>query len=62
MHHLAQVVIAAVRAAYTLRQDDIDGDLLRTAAELLTLRRDALTLIDGEPETTTSTATDVALG
>jgi hypothetical protein len=62
MDYLAQVVTAALRAAYALGRDDIDGDLLRAGAELLTLRRDALTPIDGDPRSDEPGASEVAFG
>ena len=62
MAHLAQVVTAALRTAHGLGHDDVSGDLLRAAAELLPLRRDALTLIGGDAAATECAPADVALG
>lgn len=51
MDHLNKVLTAALRAAWALGRSDVDGDLLQAPAQALTLRHDALTLLDGEPET-----------
>jgi len=49
MHHLAGLITLALRAARATGRTAVDGELLRAAADVLTLRRDAITAIDGEP-------------
>jgi len=49
MDHLARLVILALRRAHAAGAQDVDGALLRAAADLMTLRRAAITSVEGEP-------------
>ncbi len=49
MDHLTRLITVALRVAHAQGHSDIDGTLLRAAADVMTLRRDAITAVDGEP-------------
>jgi len=54
MDNLGKLVVAALRGAHARGEDDVGGDLLRSWAEAMTLRRDAVLPVDGEPPEETS--------
>jgi type II secretory pathway predicted ATPase ExeA len=48
MDHLARLVTVTLRRAHAQGATNVDGGLLRATADLMTLRRDAITAVDGE--------------
>ena len=49
MDYLMKLVTTALEWSYAAGETDVRAETLAAAAELLTLRRDAIRLIDGEP-------------
>lgn len=49
MDHLSRLVTTSLRRAYEHETTDIDAATLQAVAELMILRRDEITLIDGSP-------------
>ena len=49
MDHLARLVTLTLRRAHTVGAPDVDGTILRDAADLMTLRRAMVTSVEDEP-------------
>jgi hypothetical protein len=49
-YYLARLVTVALRAAHVHGRSAVDGELLRAVADVMTLRRHAITAVDGEPD------------